>query len=169
MRSSAAIWRKRIVITARSPAAVQQTEQSHFGHKFAIANIKLEQPNWACLTLERRPKSFIVAVIFNVEGTSKLLRSPLRAWTVTTAATHKFGTWSSHDARCCLARILRKIHGPLNRYDRFAQILRNTFTFLPMLTNVWHELDDRLVQSTVPLFRDITLTLDGTTSHYSVT
>jgi hypothetical protein len=31
---------------------------------------------------------------------------------------------------------LKKVHGPLNPYDRLAQILRKKFTILPMLTTV---------------------------------
>jgi hypothetical protein len=38
-----------------------------------------------------------------------------------------------------------------------------------MRTTVWHELDHRLVQSTLPLFHAMILTSNGTTSHYSWT
>jgi hypothetical protein len=35
-----------------------------------------------------------------------------------------------------------------------------------MLTTVWHEFGDRLVQSTLPFFGAMALTPNGTTSHY---
>jgi hypothetical protein len=51
--------------------------------------------------------------------------------------------------------------------DRLTRVLRKKFTVLSIHTTVWHEFDDRLVQSTLPLFRAMTLTSNDTMTHYN--